>query len=281
LAKPLGSFTLYINRDCDYSRRCEMELQLDREGLAYERVTAVEGVQVPAELRPEFFSGDGLHGNLTPGEVGCYASHLQIWRSVVARNLASALVLEDDALLPPSFRTKVDELLRAAPPGWDFIHLSGDSKRAVKHIASAGEAGSLVKYSRIPAGTVAYLISRQGAQKLSAARARYWPVDTDIRRPWHYGLNVYGAMPFLVSHNESIASTIGSLKERSRGRRGMHLPSRASWTGNPFHCPEAVYFNMAALGPSAWMRCLTLNSYARAARIFPRPQVSQRLAQTS
>ena len=85
-----------INLDRSWQRREYMEGQANQLGLAYERISAVDGLNVPEWLRSEF---DGPH-TMSPGEVGCYASHL-----VVAQRIVCAAI-------------------DAAPPDWDLIHLS-------------------------------------------------------------------------------------------------------------------------------------------------------------
>src|SRR5262249_11433051 len=128
---------------------------------------------------------------------------------------------------------------------------------------------------------VGYLISRRGAQKFLAPRPRYWPIDTDIRRPWHFGLNVFGVCPSLVAHNEEVPSIIGGRLKRSRGRRGIKLPSRASWTGNPLHDPAALPFNLGTLGTMAWVRCFAINSKRRLANILRKAVMNVTAVQAS
>src|SRR5450631_992879 len=90
----------YINRDCDHDRRSHIESQLINVGMLGERTPAVDGLDVPDELRHYFFSSEQKTTPLTPGEVGCYASHLKTLALIGKSGLKCALVLEDDALLP-------------------------------------------------------------------------------------------------------------------------------------------------------------------------------------
>jgi glycosyl transferase, family 25 len=266
---------LYINRDCDADRRANIELALRAADLKAERVPAVEGLSVPAGLRDYFFDADGLVSSLTPGEVGCYASHLKACESIAARNLDYALVLEDDALPPRDLRRIVKDVMSQLPKDWDVVHLCGTPRRAVKPLVELERGRTLVRYSRVPSGAFGYLISGAGARKLLTPIERYWPFDTDMKRPWLLGLQVYGVTPRVVAHDDASPSRILAMGGRSRGRRGLPKPSRAAWSGNPLHSPAGALYNLRALGPLWWARCGVQNARRRAANALRLRQLVQ------
>jgi glycosyl transferase, family 25 len=247
----------YINRDIDTERRRRIDAQLSALFIRYTRVAAVNGRELPSDLK-RFFPFDT---RLTPGELGCYASHLKVARLVLQRDLPCALVLEDDALLAPDFDARLDELVRRLPEGWDFVHLSGLTRRAVKPVLSLSDR-SLIRFSRVPSGTVGYLISFQGARKLLKPCRRHWPIDTDIRQPWLFNLDLYGVSSPLVGHDDSLPSAIMRVGGRSRLRRGIR-PSRHCPTGNPLKTPEGALFNIRNLGMIDWVSCGLSNGYAK------------------
>ena len=256
----------FINRCCDKERLAAVQIELGRAGIAAERIAAVDGLAVPEEFRRYFFV-DGLRPTrLSPGEVGCYASHLTALKLVVDRGLDSALILEDDAVLPDRLAETVGDILAALPNGWDLVHLCANPSRAVKPVVQLDQSRQLVRYSRIPFGAVGYLISRQGAEKFLAPVERTWPIDTDFRRPWQFRMEVYGVVPKLIGHSGELKSAILSHGERARRRRGIPWPSRQNWTGNPLHSPAGAYYNMLRLGPLWWMSCWWRNTRRRLAR---------------
>jgi len=258
----------FINRDCDENRRQAFERELAKANVTAERIPAVNGLAVPDDLRPYFFSGSALHGGLRPGEVGCYASHLKAMQMVAARDLSFAVVLEDDAVLPPDFEAAVAEVLAALPASWDIVLLYGTPTRAFKTIANlSGQHGKLVRYSRVPSGAVAYLINSRGARKFLTPRKVDWPIDTDFRRPWVFNLEIFGALPQIVSHSGELTSAILELGGRARQRRGIPLPKPGNWTGNPLHSPTGIFYNITKLGLRSWLRCLVLNTFARIGRV--------------
>ncbi len=266
--RPQAQFPLpvfYINRDCDDDRRANLELALRAAGLEAQRVSAVEGLSVPARLKDYFFESDGLVSSLTPGEVGCYASHLKTLEVIAERNLDYALVLEDDALPPRDLRRTIKDVMPQLPKDWDIVHLCGAPRRAVKPLAELERGRSLVRYSRVPSGAFGYLISAAGARKFLQPIKRYWPFDTDMKRPWLLALQIYGVTPRVVGHDDTSPSRILAMGGRSRGRRGLPKPSRAAWTGNPLHSPAGALYNLKALGPLWWARCGVQNAYSRTA----------------
>jgi glycosyl transferase family 25 len=265
--RPHGEFPLpvfYINRDCDDDRRMSLERAVRVAGLEAERVSAVEGLSVPAGLKDYFFDTDGLISSLTPGEVGCYASHLKAFEMIAERNLDYALVLEDDALPPRDLRRIAKDVMSQLPKDWDVVHLCGTPRRAVRPLAELERGRALVRYSRVPSGAFGYLISAAGARKLLTPIKRYWPFDTDMKRPWLLGLQIYGVTPRVVGHDDASPSRILALGGRSRGRRGLPIPSRASWTGNPLHSLAGTLYNLKTLGPVWWARCGVQNAFRRA-----------------
>jgi len=200
---------------------------------------------------------------LRPGEVGCYASHLEALRTVVEQELECALILEDDAVLPGDLVPILRNILTTVPAGWDIVQLCRNPSRAVKPIAVLGHGAKLVRYSRVPETTTGYLVSLSGARKFLAPVKRYWPVDTDLRQPWRFGLEIYGVVPKLIAAHCAFPSSINALGYKSRMRRGLPWPSRYCWTGSPLHTPHGLFFNIKTLGLVPWAICYLQNALRR------------------
>src|SRR6185312_4889171 len=107
----------YINRDRDADRRLHIEQEFERLGIEAVRIPGVEGRSVPTWLEPYY------DGRLSPGEVGCSASHLTIYAIIRDRGLPYAVVIEDDARLSDDFLETVKDAVRVAPSHWDVIRL--------------------------------------------------------------------------------------------------------------------------------------------------------------
>lgn len=186
-----------INLRRSTDRWAYMQAQAEALGLQLHRLDGVDGTQgLPQALRPQFLGSEGeIHSTLTPGEVGCYASHLLACQHLLNSSEPFLVVLEDDAELAQDFIAATCAAVMAAPLRWDVLHLSTRFKRSAYPVAPLPGRRSLVRYARLPASTVAYVISRSGAEKFLQPKARTRPVDQEIRHAWIMGLNVLGVYP--------------------------------------------------------------------------------------
>jgi glycosyl transferase family 25 len=222
----------YINRDCDLDRRKHIESELTRLGLIATRVAGVEGRNVPDWLSPYYDL------TLSPGEIGCSASHLICYAAIRDLNLGYGVILEDDANLSPDFIDTVTESVRIAPPHWDVIRLSCDNKWPVQILSNVTSKRSLIRYTKIPVGTAGIIVSAAGARMLLTPRRIKGAIDVEIRTPWDLGLNVYGVYPAPITTNDAIPSTIPirsgarvTKKHASTTRRFLfNLKTIGAWT---------------------------------------------------
>lgn len=237
-AKPV----LYINLPRERTRRAHIEAALAQAGLTdIERVEAIDG------------AAHGLGGRrMSAGEAGCYASHIRAWKRIISRDIPYALVVEDDALVPPGLCTFLARLLPSLPQSWDIVYLYSAETRAKRPLTQIGDR-QLVRYSRVPSGAVGYLLSQQGARKLLARGMGSWPVDTEMRCTWKYGLDVYGIEPAVIRHGPGFTSSLAG--KRSRSRRGLTL--------SPLRSPVSMLWNIRKLGLGWWLWCLVLNTRRR------------------
>ncbi|XP_063000652.1 inactive glycosyltransferase 25 family member 3 [Elgaria multicarinata webbii] len=117
---------------------------------------------------------------LTKGEVGCFLSHHRVWKEIAERGLERSIVLEDDVRFEAYFKKRLRRLmdeLEQAQMDWDLIYL-GRKQVNSENEELVEDVRNLVvpEYSY---WTLAYVISRQGAQKLLDARplSKMLPVD--------------------------------------------------------------------------------------------------------
>lgn len=177
-----------------------------RQRVGFERIAGIDGARmVPAWLASQFVGSP-----LTSGKIGCYASHLLVAREIVDRGLPYAIVLEDDVTLDDDFLDAAISAATDAPVGWDYIHLSSDYKRPVVHVVPLWLGRQLVRHTRMPVNTAAYLLSNAGARKRLRPRPRIRPNDMDIRYGWLDDLDVYGVYPSPARQQNDFPSDIGA-----------------------------------------------------------------------
>lgn len=142
-----------------------------------------------AELEAAAEAAGGLLGadyarGVKPGEVGCAASHVRVWREAAASGLRYALVLEDDAcLFAGAWAELRAELaaLEATGRAWDILYLG--RQRAPGALGADGPRRATPRL--VEPGfsfcTHAYVLSASGACKLAglsdALAAAVVPLD--------------------------------------------------------------------------------------------------------
>ena len=96
--------TYVINLARSKDRRAFQEKQLAALGVEHEFVPAVDGQLLGPEHHVD---------SLAPGIVGCVLSHIATFRQILADGHAAAVVIEDDAILPPNFNPLLESLAPA------------------------------------------------------------------------------------------------------------------------------------------------------------------------
>lgn len=119
------------------------------------------------------------------GGVGCYLSHVGIWKKMMERPEPYAIIFEDDALIPPGFLDNFQDamkdltLLPQIPDIWSF----SDTHKPLFDVIGKPLPVSVREYRRGPWTThecttfTGYLISKEGARKLLE---NVFPIDMHI-----------------------------------------------------------------------------------------------------
>jgi glycosyl transferase family 25 len=221
--------TWVINLDRAPERLARIRAQLDRLGLPWTRLAAVDARALTPEQaatldEPAYRR---KHGKTpAPGELGCYLSHHEVMRRFLAGEAEFALVLEDDVLLEPSLPAVLQGLL-AHPDRWDMVKLSAVHSGTPVPVLEVAPGHRLAVMLTRCTGSSAYLINRRAA----TAYARdllpmSLPYDHVFDQGWRFGLKVRLVTPTPCTHDEQIATTIVSTGSRKFhwSRRGpAHL----------------------------------------------------------
>lgn len=135
---------------------------------------------VPDEFTGMYTCHTGLTG-LTRGQLGCYHSHLRVWRDAVDKGYPSVLVMEDDVDLTPTPRCT--EILRKTihdanqtDPNWQLLMLGNPSQVPTQRF------GKYLARHNLPCiGLFAYMIKRELMLKLlSLSHPQSQPIDVFI-----------------------------------------------------------------------------------------------------
>uniref|UniRef100_A0AAY4DHY1 procollagen galactosyltransferase n=1 Tax=Denticeps clupeoides TaxID=299321 RepID=A0AAY4DHY1_9TELE len=179
-------FMINLKRRTD--RRERMLRALHEQEIACEIVDAVDGkalnVSEIHDMGIHMLPGysDPYHGRpLTKGELGCFLSHYNIWKEIVARGLKTTLVLEDDLRFEVFFKRRLQNLMREVESeglDWDLIYI-GRKRMQVDHREKAVPNIHNLVQADYSYWTLGYMMSLQGAKKLLRAEPlkKMLPVD--------------------------------------------------------------------------------------------------------
>lgn len=234
---------VFINLDKDSERRTRIEGQLAHLGLPGERLPAVWWKHLPPAEQSLLYSAERNHGlyyqPLVDGEKGCYASHIQAWRQLLASDAPALVVLEDDVRLTPQFADVVNAIAALQEP-WDMVKLLGRDREKVRSQRPLVPGTALVDYSRVPSMTAGYVVSRAGAAKLLAHRQPFGrPIDVNLRFWWECDqLRILGVSPSAIALDDtSEVSSIWDTRDTlTPGQRWRKFTMKLALTlGNAWH----------------------------------------------
>ena len=210
---------LVLNLDKDHAKLEQVSTALTARGITFSRLPAVHGKSLSRPERRRLSSVWGV--DLLPASViGCFATHRKAWQRVVDDDMASCLILEDDADLVPDFVPSIRRWWREVPTGFDFVAVGnfanvGDTPRwhELLHTAfnGGGSSETLSEHVYRPSllmGTHAYIVSLNGARKLLDLLPRAnGHVDIRIGNKLRQ-LKAYGLRPALAYQADMSSSNI-------------------------------------------------------------------------
>lgn len=211
-----------INLDSSSERLARVEAEFAKKGLEFERVSAVNGKALTAQEKAvysETLNRKHYYKPLLNAEIACYLSHIKCWKKIVDENLDYGVVFEDDIFLNDEMKS-VPAVIESIKTKWDFLKLINpfNKKRIVSRLplgSFGGKAFELIKWSKLPIGFEAVVISQACAKRLlDIHKEIYRPVDVDMQYFWEHKLAMFGLLPEAVYHEEGIESTIQSRKEK-------------------------------------------------------------------
>lgn len=139
--------------------------------------------------------------SLSDGQIGCFASHYELWRHI-GKSKAPAVVLEDDAVLDDQRFQDFLSISDRLPGAVECLRLSpNETKRA--RLLTHEAIGPVIwgKYTKGHIGLFGYWLTPSGAQKLSKYFSTWsLPVDLAIGQFWLHGLECYGLEKPCVYH---------------------------------------------------------------------------------
>jgi glycosyl transferase family 25 len=227
-----------INLDKSEDRLAHMRTELDRAGVEFERIAAVDGAALPADTLAAFRqarSASKPEGWL-PGEIGCFLSHREAWRRIAAADGAWAAVLEDDVHVSPD----LGPLLSSSdwiPADADAVRLEANRTMRLRRPRPIAAAPGRRLFTAVSgsAGSAAYLLSRDAAQRLvDTPPETHAAVDVFLFKPRvstvAKALRRYQVVPAVCIQDGLAEGREGALRSliRERGTRGRGYRERSN-----------------------------------------------------
>ena len=216
------------------ARRRHARQQLERRGVAFDFFDAICGDEA---VSGSYFDQVDEHDFLlntgrrvSHNEIGCFASHRELWKKSVELD-EPIVIMEDDFRLLPSF----NEALHAADEIIDevgFLRLQTTLRSRESRVTTVGDF-ELKRFTKPPHGTMCYCVSPQAAARFVAlSRSIDSPVDVFTKRYWEHGQPMYALMPFTVTESTHAENT--SIANRRKVRKSAmtslwRLSRKISW----------------------------------------------------
>jgi hypothetical protein len=114
-------------------------------------------------------NGRYSHNNIgTKSAIGCYLSHVTLWKMLIESDEEMFLIFEDDADINniPNYKIELDKYLNSvSKEDWDYIFLGNFSFSQNNDKYNKNKL-NYIKVNEITYTTYAYIINRKGAEKL-------------------------------------------------------------------------------------------------------------------
>lgn len=223
--------TYLINLDGSDQRLASASAQLHAHGIAFERISAVDGRKIPTPELEQLYDKKRaiayMGRDLSPGEIGCYLSHIKAIEAFTQSDADIAVVLEDDCRILHPYAAPIQEAAKClhnnGHANWHAINISNNKLKIATPLAPiALEQGQsqLFHSHYFPMLATAIVWSRLGAEEfLRTGRDIFCPYDNYLRYWQTRAGHGYSIFPPLVCTTE-VSSDIDAAGKRKSIHRG-------------------------------------------------------------
>lgn len=199
-----------INLEDSVDRKERISMLLSSMKIDFEIFSAVNGrlglpddlVNLPDDNHRKIFRSRPL----TPGELGCYASHYRLWQKCIELD-EPILIMEDDCLPSPYMKVSMQTLSKMHNKGYEYIRVEPQDGKAT--LLEELDGSQSIFWHNNSSGVRGYSIAPSGAQKLLAKSDRWLcAVDNFIGESYRTGLKCTGIIPYLVLNPGDMGTTI-------------------------------------------------------------------------
>ncbi len=180
-------------------RRDSVRTQFADAECEFQFFDAIDGAKAPHHIHhyddAEFVRNCGR--SATANEIGCYASHLALWRQC-AQGDEALVILEDDSQLNRCFIDGI-RIVEQRISRWGFIRIAGPAIRRSSSVEIVG-AFDIRRCQQVPLLALGYAISPRAAARLARIGAVVQePVDKFMQRFWLHKQPIQALRPYIVT----------------------------------------------------------------------------------
>jgi GR25 family glycosyltransferase involved in LPS biosynthesis len=213
----------YINLEESKDRNNNISVTLDK--LGFNTVKRIEAVNTRTIEKANVYKSDINHeryeilkkdiaigkrrfyGALTLGSIGCFKSHMNIYKHIIDNDISYAIIFEDDIeidLDKNTFWNNINKL--DIPKDTDYFLLSATYYEWIREIKPSSNTATIGRFT----GTYAYIITNKGAKILhDNLKQLKYQIDFQISIIMKAGLiKIYGYTgPKIIKHGENTFGT--------------------------------------------------------------------------
>lgn len=205
-----------INIAANTERLRNSEAQFVSLGIQFERINAVDGKTLSEKDIESVYDAKTnwyrARSPLVASEIGCYLSHIEVWKKIIKGNSEGAFIFEDDFQASDDLGI-VMELLSKNDSNWEMVKLFSlnvDPKCIARR--PLGPNHIIATPYKVPNCTIGYGLRKSAAQRLLDCSIPFFrPVDEDHKFFWETGLHVALVLPppVTVGIQQTTTETIG------------------------------------------------------------------------
>jgi len=130
------------------------------------------------------------------GEIGCYASHLALWKKCVELN-EPILIMEDDFCIEENFLAAIREVEKLIS-NYGFIRLQTEFRGKKIKSKDVGRF-TLYYYTKMPHSTMCYAINPEVSRVfINQSKSLTAPIDVTMKKFWEHQIPMFGLAPYTV-----------------------------------------------------------------------------------
>jgi glycosyl transferase, family 25 len=203
--------TLVISLPLSTLRQKMISAGLRAAGMSFSMLAGVVGRELSAaefeSFAPSRFMAR-FRRDIGPAEVGCTLSHKLALETFLASNEETALILEDDAVVPANLGDAIALLVDWLPRDWGVLKVGGIGGVRGRLLQETA-VGKIVETHATTVCAHAYVVSRQGAsQLLRRILPIRFPYDIYLRDTHVHGARTFEVVPTLVVQEDLAGSRI-------------------------------------------------------------------------